>query len=491
MQTVKAVGGSFSYFKFNSWPDCSPGIPDPPETLLKCLDFTLPSSFNGTVGISGLIVDYSINGTFSTLLNFTSSDPVCGEASIGPRLATASFAFVQDESGRRRHDPPYCSVYWISDQIPTLGMYALDYKNPACGPMAPVLLDDNEKFRERLAVVKVTKYGDIIVRESWDKYKATYGSAYGVGSDAVSDVKVLSKSKFSFSVTSNVSSPTNANSCVYTYNSLTNPGTSQKYVLDTYTLGSLSLQNGTDINDGCITLAISSDFGQFQFTNTSEACGPNDPTSRFQRYFGGDKNVVYNALTVGSGVFNVSSGEPSSNIPRGRRDADDASFQYHVKESIQTITSSASTTVISTSSFATFTSTSSVAVSTVTSTSVAASNISYSSRSSLSVTSTVSTSNIAVSTIAANSNAVSATSSTAALTNNSKSLTAAGELKVGASTMVTTVTSAVSSTDSVAPNVLPAQNTYGVSAGNNIYKGDATGLVGVFAAFITAVVFAL
>ncbi|KAJ3281044.1 hypothetical protein HDU79_011111 [Rhizoclosmatium sp. JEL0117] len=495
--------------------------------MKRCLDFTLPASFSFALN-DGDLYDTATNGTFSKLVNFTSSDPACGGPGISSRLAkvyghvinekdfqlsglitdaetpnaprlitgvTSAFTLVPDGTGRRRDDPvdpdpTLCIVNWASDKIPTPGSYVLDNKSPICGPQAPVLVDNTEKYREKLAVVGADSFGNIVIGDK--VHQTVFKYAYGVDSAAVSPIKVLSRSKFTFSVTSNATSPTDANSCVYTYVSQDIPANTQEYVLGSYTLGSLSLQNGTAINDGCITTAISTYLGQFQFTNTSQACGPTDPTSRFQRYFGGDKNVVYNALTVGSGVFNVSSGEPDSNIPHGfgRRDPGDASFHYINKDLIQNNATPSST--------ATFIATSSITASTIATSSVAATNIAYSSTASLSFTSSVPTSTISASTVAANSSVVSATPSTSALTNNSKSLTAVttnsgapAPTEVGANSIVTTITPVVAPTSSAAPNVFTAQNTYGLSAGNNIYKGDATSLVGVFSAFITAIIFGL
>ncbi|KAJ3079572.1 hypothetical protein HDU99_010576 [Rhizoclosmatium hyalinum] len=80
------IGGSFTHFKLSGDPDCTNGISDPTDTLLKCLDFTLPASFSFALN-DGALYDTATNGTFSKLVNFTSSDPACGGPGISSRLA--------------------------------------------------------------------------------------------------------------------------------------------------------------------------------------------------------------------------------------------------------------------------------------------------------------------------------------------------------------------------------------------------------------------
>ncbi|KAJ3082294.1 hypothetical protein HDU99_003117 [Rhizoclosmatium hyalinum] len=104
----------------------------------------------------------------------------------------------------------------------------------------------------------------------------------------------------------------------------------------TYNLGVQTLLPGAFVEDGCISTATNEN-GPLVFTNSSDACGPSDPNSRFKRYFG---TVVIGYVDLSEGVFNIT----VRKAVFGRRRAEgDATFQY-LGANIETATSSTSFT---------------------------------------------------------------------------------------------------------------------------------------------------
>ncbi|KAJ3278843.1 hypothetical protein HDU79_001163 [Rhizoclosmatium sp. JEL0117] len=471
------IGSHFERF-VQGQPDCSGGDTppaDPSASKLKCLEFTLPSNFTAPA------YDSSPNSAFYSFLTFTDQSDACKGSDIVSRLqdvygrnvsqaapffldllsnntgasahfiesisigfwvdSTNSSNVIKPAAGPIRRGGPgssSCNINWISTATQIVSDYVLAYKNPICGVNAPKLIDNSTQTRELLAVAY---YSTGAVVSFMGEPTSVLSDAYGLKNTSII-VKSVSDSKFDLFVTSDVSSPTADNSCVYEYLAADRSVTVRDFTLQSYDLGSLPVSNLTTPADGCISEFNTTNLGVYTFANLSDACGsPTDGRARLGRYFSVPIALDFRYLDVADGIFNITVSEDS---PERRRDGNTATFVFFDKSFIPTTTTST-----------------------------------------IAPTSTVVSTFASSSTVKASSSIQSTTAQTASGSSVIPTTAVAG------ATTAATPTGYVVPTGYGAPTGYGGPTAYGAPAANNIYKGASAGKVGIVSALVVALVFAL
>ncbi|ORY53814.1 hypothetical protein BCR33DRAFT_845047 [Rhizoclosmatium globosum] len=441
------VGGPLERFVTAS-PDCGGSVPDPTPAMLKCLEFSLPATFTLDVDFQyASFEETNLNGTLASLFNFTSTDPanflsrltaVYGldvsaqgyklgvnfnnnlEPPTAPHtVMRAASWFKLIPKANNQGPAPLCYLQWSALSMQYPEQYILAYNNPVCGPSAPKLLDTSETSKFKLAVAGWASDGTVYPTNQM------FGAAYGL-SPANTVYKFVTNFKFSFTVTSNHTSPTDENSCVYTYLVTNRQVLVRNLTLVSYNLGALTVKPGLNVNDGCLDNLQILTLSDYAFANRSAAC--------------------VNVLDEATRIFNVSTGSIDTNLRR--RDAGDAMFRF-VDTSLVVKTTTTSTSTFTSTSISTFTATS-------------------------------------ISTIAATS--ISTIAATPAATINSASAKTATTAAVPSVVASGVASGSVIPTSSVAPvpTGYAAPSAYGAPGSNNIYKGSAVKTCGAAALIVLA-----
>ncbi|ORY36442.1 hypothetical protein BCR33DRAFT_721971 [Rhizoclosmatium globosum] len=472
------AGSHFERFVAGN-PDCVGGdtpVSDPSADKLKCLEFTLPSNFSAQLNEANTPTD-----PFFSYFSFTDNSNNCKGSDLASRLQdvyarnitvntpiflsvqynnteavptdahfinSISIGFWLDATNSSSVKPPKppaperrggpttsnCNILWASSVVQFEGQYILDYKNPICGPEAPKIVDNSTQTREDVSLAEYSRnYGVGF----WTKPLKALSDAYGLTNSSII-FKSIDDRKFSLSVTSDASSPSADNSCVYTYLATDRSAVLRNFTLQSYDLGSLPLSNETTPADGCISEFTTSRLFSFIFTNDSSACGATDNgIERFGRYFSVPIALDFRYLDVADGIFNITVSEDS---PDRRRDGNAATFVFFDKSFIPTTTTS---------------------------------------------------------TIAPTSTAVSTFASSSTVSQSASAKASASQSASGSAVVATTTVADAVPTGYAAPTVYAAPAAYGAPtvaygapAGNNLYKGASAGKVGIVSALVAAFVFA-
>ncbi|KAJ3079204.1 hypothetical protein HDU99_000115, partial [Rhizoclosmatium hyalinum] len=334
--------------------DCvggNPPVADPSAAKLKCLEFDLPATFSLVMNDRFPTKPVYLDILYS-FLTFTDNSENCKGSDIVTR--------IQDVYGRIVQNPPLffldvhynntkaastdshfiksmyaqfwidplqgssaqpqlarrggpgssqCDIHWISTVVLSEETYVLANKNPICGPKAPKLLDNSVETLEQFSV---TSYSD----GSFSKLPSSaLSQAYNVPSSSIIYQPAL--------VTSDASSPSNDNSCVYEYLAQDRHVIVRNFTLQSYDLGGLPASTFNTPTDGCVSSFSIRVPSAYTFANQSSDCGDvTNPQARFVRYFSVPISVNFQYLDEMDGIFHVTV------LPNSRRDGTSATFVY-------------------------------------------------------------------------------------------------------------------------------------------------------------------
>ncbi|KAJ3079093.1 hypothetical protein HDU99_000183 [Rhizoclosmatium hyalinum] len=328
-ETYNFIGGSFEHYSFDAR-DCG-FIPQP--TDYKCLDFSLANfTYNHLYLDYEALKDHIIwkdstacSGNFSQRINATygyTIDPkvvnsITMFANSVPETrfitdvrVSFKLAATRQDGGRRAIESDDCSLGYISSTTQLNGAkYFLAERNPVCGPNAPNF-NASSYPSYAFSVVKSIDVKPFRANVKFDfNPTASYftlanlddlAAAYAVDSSAVV-YKFISPTKFSLTVSSIPGDVSANKSCVYTYRALVVSETKgRKYTLTKITEGTIPLNKGVDLNDGCLSTLIDGgvidqygSVGTFRFMGSvNDTCGSTRYFSRFNRYFALDKYYI-------------------------------------------------------------------------------------------------------------------------------------------------------------------------------------------------------